>query len=215
MSRELQGRVLEVLERTTGRRVYSGPTPGWLQHPGRAECGPAWRTVRRIYRDLTGGMELPDEMPPRERREVDGVMGGRGWPAQLVEVDESQHFNAYRALTLDHYPAGTPLGFPRDVWLDAARAGQATRGGGWAKPTPPLFPHAGGRHLQRAFRDALADLLPPLYGYAPTLRIADFEVEAWIWDRGAAARLALLVDDRLATRPESPVAAAAVAEARG
>lgn len=45
---------------------------------------------------------------------------------------------------------------------------------------PPLFPGEGGRHRQRAFRDALTDILAPGYGFAPTLRIADFEVEDWI-----------------------------------
>jgi hypothetical protein len=42
-----------------------------------------------------------------------------------------------------------------------------------ARPCPPLFPDAGGRHLQRAFRDALADLVPLEHGWLPTLRIAD------------------------------------------
>jgi hypothetical protein len=36
------------------------------------------------------------------------------------------------------------------------------------------------RHRQRAFRDALTDLLAPHHGFAPTLRIADFEVKDWI-----------------------------------
>jgi hypothetical protein len=34
--------------------------------------------------------------------------------------------------------------------------------------------------LQRAFRDALADLLPDQHGWTPTLRIGDFEVLAWL-----------------------------------
>ena len=35
----------------------------------------------------------------------------------------------------------------------------------------------GVRHRQRAFRDALADLLPALHGFGPTIRIGHFEVE--------------------------------------
>lgn len=200
MARELQARVLEVLAKSTGRRVYDGPTPAWLLRPGREECGPLWRTVRAMYRELSDGLELPDEMPVREWREIDGVIGGRGTPWRLVEVDESQHFNPHRAVTLKRYPKNAPLAFPIDVWLAASQERSAVRGGGWAKPKPPLFPMEGGRHRQWAFRDALADLLPPLHEYAPTLRIADFEVEPWIWDaRGATVRLGQLTEERLAT----------------
>ena len=197
MARELQHRVIGVLERSLGRRVAQGPTPAWLLRPGREEAGEMWRTLRLIYRKLTGGLELPDEAPLREWREVDGIIGLRRGPARIVEVDESQHFNEYRAITLAAYPKDVRLGFPRDDWLSESKRQRATRGGGWAKPKPPLFPMAGGRHRQRAFRDALADLLPTQHGFAPTLRIADFEVESWIWDRGAAARLGRLIEERL------------------
>jgi hypothetical protein len=142
-------------------------------------------------------MELPETMPPREWREVDGLFGGRGLPLRLVEIDERQHFNEFRATTLMLYPREAPLGFPIDVWLAQSRQRVASSGSGWGRPTPPLFPMTGGRHRQRAFRDALADLLPPLYGYAPTLRIAHFEVDPWIWERDAARRLGRLIAPRL------------------
>lgn len=146
-----------------------------------------------MYTELTDGMELPETMPPREWRELDGQFGGRGLPLRLVEIDEKQHFNQFRVMTLQLYPKGKRLGFPKDIWLAeshrrVARAGRAAA---------PLFPMPGGRHRQRAFRDALADLLPPLYDYAPTLRIAYFEVEPWIWERGAVRSLRELVGPRL------------------
>jgi len=195
--RDLEKRVLEVLEKALRRHVYIGPTPGWLMRPGRLECGTRWRTVRLIYRQLTNGREVSDEMPMREWREVDGLFGGRGIPWRIVEVDESQHFNEFRALTLGKYPKDVPLGFPKGAWLAESRRRRARAGGGWAKPRPPLFPMAGGRHRQRAFRDALADLLPSVHDYAPTLRIAHFEVEPWIWQRGAIVRLGDLVMERI------------------
>ncbi len=61
-----------------------------------------------------------------------------------------------------------------------------------------LFPEAGGRHLQRAFRDALADLVPPEHGWAPTLRIAYWEVEPWLEREDAATRMVDLLDRKLA-----------------
>ncbi len=86
------------------------------------------------------------------------------------------------------------------AWIKAGKRQVPSAGGGWGAPKPPLFPMAGGRHRQRAFRDALADLLPDLYGFGPTIRIADFEVEPWIWNRrGAAHRLAALIEPRLAS----------------
>ena len=45
-------------------------TPDRLQCPWRAEAGRRWRVLERVYRELTA-MELPDVMPPRERRNVD------------------------------------------------------------------------------------------------------------------------------------------------
>jgi hypothetical protein len=43
----------------------------------------------------------------------------------------------------------------------------------------------------------VADLLPAVHGWLPTLRIADFEVKAWIHERSASARLADLLAKRL------------------
>lgn len=193
---DLQRRTIEVLENALRRRVYDGPTPEWLVRPGRVECGPEWRRVRLIYRRLSGGLELPDIMAPRESRVVDGILGGRGLPWRIFEFDESQHFNVFRAVTLGLYPNDVELGYPKRVWAEASRRGQASQGGGFARPTP-LFRMAGGRHRQRAFRDTLADLLPRHHNWAPTFRIADFEVTPWIWERGAATRLARLIEERV------------------
>lgn len=196
MPRDLEHRTLDVLESALRRHVTRDATPLWLQRPGRIECGSAWRKIRLIYRRLTDGLELPDEMPPRERRMVDGLVGGRGVPLRIVEFDESQHFNDFRSLTLGLY-RDVPVAFPRRTWVAQGRGGRMASGGGWAKPKPPLFPMVGGRHRQRAFRDALADILPAIYGYAPTLRIADFEVQDWIKERGAPARMRRLIAERL------------------
>lgn len=162
MPRDLERQTLDLVARALRRTILT-TTPYWLIRPGREEAGPAWRKVRLIYRRLTNGLELPEEMPPRESRAVDA--------------------------------------FPRRVWLEAAEKGRAHRGGGWAAPKPPLFPMAGGRNLQRAFRDALADLLPPLHGFAPTLRIADFEVRGWLYDRDAVAKMRRLLGERMETTP--------------
>jgi hypothetical protein len=125
---------------------------------------------------------------------------GRCEPARIFEFDESQHFTAYRATTLRAYLAWVDTAFPRDIWLRASESSTKKLGttGGWGKAKPPLFPDPGGRHVQRAFRDALADLLPAIHGWAPTLRIADFEVQAWLQGTEAGPRMRALLQDRLA-----------------
>jgi hypothetical protein len=83
-----------------------------------------------MYRELADGVELPEAMPPRERRELDGQFGGWGMPLRLVEVDEQQHFNEFRATTLGLYPTDLALGFPRNVWLAQSNQRVARAGGG-------------------------------------------------------------------------------------
>jgi hypothetical protein len=181
------------------RKVYGGreqPTPDWLQRPGAAEARRRWKLVQALYAELTG-MQLPDTMPRRERRAVDCVLQRRGEPPRIVEFDESQHFNRYRAITLRRYPRSARVAFDPAVWLKACDAKTRMEGGGFGRPKPPLFPHDDGRHRQRAYRDALADVLPAIHGWLPTLRIADFEVKAWIHARGAGARMAELLSVRV------------------
>ncbi len=171
-----QRNVLDLISRVTGGTIEN-ETPCWLMRPGKSECGRRWGLVSRIYHKMTDS-DLPDEMPPREWRRVDGILV-IGRDRRIVEFDESQHFNCYRGMTLSLYPKDLRLAFDREAWANRSQAEPRQKSGNWAKPRPPLFPNAGGRHRQRAFRDALADILPPEHGLQPTLRIADFEVP-WI-----------------------------------
>jgi hypothetical protein len=82
-------------------------------------------------------------------------------------------------------PVGRELGLGEQLLVDKpvgkiALTHEVIRGGNFSKPKPPLFPMNGGRNYQRAFRDMLADVLPPARGWEPTIRIAHFEVVAWL-----------------------------------
>ena len=171
-------------------------TPAWLMRPGRIECRSKWPLVREIYRALTE-CELPDTMPSREWRRVDGVFRGSGGQPFVFELDEKQHFNQFRSTTIDLYPEGIRLGFSRDLWIEQCLLKTKLEGGSFARPKPPLFPGANGRHRQRAFRDALTDILPAQHGFAPTLRLGDFEIRDWLFDADAADHMAALLTDRL------------------
>lgn len=136
-------------------------------------------------------------MPARETRRVDAVLDTADGASRILEVDETQHFNRYRALTLRLYPSSARVAFPIERWIEQSEKKMRLEGGGFGKPKPPLFPAEYGRHQQRAFRDALADLLPLEHGWEPTLRIADFELLPWIYGGGTEERMRALLDERL------------------
>lgn len=194
--REVQDGVTRLLAETVRAEIDSERCPPWLRRPGRIECLALWETASAIYGALTG-LVLPELAPPREGRRLDVLLTYENGDRQILEVDEEQHFTAARALTLEHYPAGVRIGFDASQWLARChtRTGKE-RGGGFARPRPPLFPGEGGRHRQRAFRDALADLLPPLHGWLPTIRISDTEATAVTSAQDAAQSLRTLLHGR-------------------
>ncbi len=186
-----EARLVPLVARLLGGSIVG--TPAWIMRPGKREARGRWGVLQRIYHELTH-LDLPEVMPPRERRKLDAVfeVGGK---RRIFEFDGGQHFNADRAATLRLYP-DVPLAFPRELWLARSEQKARIKTGGWARACPPLFPEPGGRHQQRAFRDAIADLVPLEYGYAPTLRIAHFEV-AWLGTPREEAQCRRLLASRL------------------
>lgn len=194
--KELQDGITRLLADAVKAEIDSESCPTWLRRPGRTECLAMWETVSAIYGALTG-LVLPEQAPAREWRSLDVLLTYENGEQQILEVDEEQHFTGARALTLEHYPAGVKLGFDASQWLARSRALTGReRGGGFGKPKPPLFPGDGGRHRQRAFRDALADLLPPAHGWLPTIRISDTEVTAINSAQDAVPSLRTLLHER-------------------
>jgi hypothetical protein len=193
MAGELQNAVVPLVARILDAELIG--TPQWLLRPAAVECGGQWQTVCSIYRELTG-LELPEAMPLRETRRVDAVLDTGDGSPRILEVDETQHFNRYRAMTLRHYPPEARVAFPIEKWIEQSEKKTRLEGGGFGKPKPPLFPAEYGRHAQRAFRDMLADLLPPEHGWQPTLRIGDFEILGWIYTSEAEARMRELLRAR-------------------
>ena len=77
----------------------------------------------------------------------------------IVEIDESQHFTAARAISLSSYPKSLVLGYDKKQWLQYC--GSYNR----KDPNPPY------RDEQRAWYDTLRDFLPLLKDLNPTIRI--------------------------------------------
>lgn len=195
----LQGLVVEHLRSILGDAVHVAEevAPAWLLRPGRLELGEQWPLAQRVYGSLTG-LVLPEVMPPRERRRLDLVLKSADGTCRAVEFDESQHFTRARAVTLAAYGDGVRVGFDVAAWtkLCEQKAGREP-GGGFARPCPPLFPGEGGRHRQRAFRDFLADVLPPHHGWLPTVRISDVEVKPNLAAENAPTRLRALWESKV------------------
>ncbi|MYR58902.1 hypothetical protein GTY54_22550 [Streptomyces sp. SID625] len=194
--KELQDAITGLLPAVVAAEIQPESCPAWLWRPGRVECAGVWETVSTIYGALTG-LVLPEQAPAREWRRLDLVLTYEDGQRQIVEVDEKQHFTGARALTLEHYPSTVELGFDAAQWLARSRALTGREpGGGYAKPKLPLFPGDGGRHRQRAFRDALADLLPAEHGWLPTIRISDTEADGVITAPNPASSLSTLLGER-------------------
>ena len=75
MARELQNRVLDLVQQATGITLQREVAPPWLMRPGRIETKQLWSTVSSIFNHLTN-TDLPDVMPVRERRSIDAVLLG-------------------------------------------------------------------------------------------------------------------------------------------
>ena len=87
-------------------------------------------------------------------------------PGFIVEFDESQHFTSPRKLTLSMYANEQPLGFSAERWIALCEHHDARDN------APPY------RDEQRAWYDALRDLVPSLKGLRPTVRLYASDV-AW------------------------------------
>lgn len=100
MALEVQRRSIALLSQVADGELATGPTPAWLLRPGRDDCRTQWPLVREVYTALTG-RDLPEAMPPRERRTIDAVLTHPDGTRRLVEIDEKQHFTPARAVVLD------------------------------------------------------------------------------------------------------------------
>lgn len=111
----------------------------------------------------------------------------------VIEIDEVQHFTSARLRTLDLYPADVPLGFNLDEYKQLVENWRSKGDRAYAHKVAADFPQTGGRQAQRAYNDALRDLLAPTFTGHPVIRIA-------VPDRGIGTAVA-----RLMTRlPDGP-----------
>jgi hypothetical protein len=80
-------------------------------------------------------------------------------PPFILEFDENQHFSRPRLIALSLYPENVQLGYSVTDWRDLCR-------GLDARDDKPVD-----RDERRAWYDTLRDLVPIVYGFAPTARL--------------------------------------------
>jgi len=89
----------------------------------------------------------------------------------VVEYDEVQHFTSARLETLAHYPSNTRLAFDADAYAALVKRWTARGDRGFAHKEAAEFPGPSGRMRQRAYFDALRDLVAPHFGNGPLIRV--------------------------------------------
>ena len=88
----------------------------------------------------------------------------------LIEVDEVQHFTSARLQTLALYPP-VRIGFDVAEYRSLIARFRAKGDKAFTHRVAVDFPRPGGRQAQRAYNDALRDLLAPTYTGHPLIRI--------------------------------------------
>jgi hypothetical protein len=193
MAERLEHRVVKLVHDLHGGGIE--PTPAWMIRPGRKECGRRWVLVQNIYET---SLAWSCRRPCRP--------GNAGvWTLSSTSAVSLRECSSSTRSSTSTPTAPRPCVSTRGVsywrsqelWIQRSEQKRRLEGGGFARPKPPLFPCNGGRHRERAFRDALADILPMVPGWLPTLRMADFEVQSWIHGPEATQRMDQLLGQRL------------------
>jgi hypothetical protein len=88
-------------------------------------------------------------------------MTERGW---IVELDEEQHFTSARLRTFELYPSDVRIVYDAADYRALARTLRMRADRYRASKRAVDFPFPGGRRAQRAYFDAVRDLLAPFFG---------------------------------------------------
>ncbi|GGF36349.1 hypothetical protein GCM10011519_07320 [Marmoricola endophyticus] len=143
----------------------------WLNGRGHLGIADDFSHVKEVLANIfeaLGGQ--PDELASKPMRRLSGdfVHAPTG---TFIEVDERQHFTSHRLKTLDLYPSGARLGFDIEEYRDLCRGLAAKADRDFAHKAAAGF-GPGGRPRQRAYNDALRDLVTPSMELPPVIRVA-------------------------------------------
>jgi hypothetical protein len=142
----------------------------WLNQRGHfglpGDAGAAFIPLDKIFYDLGGDSEA------QSAKRTTALAGDFIHPptGTMIEIDEVQHFTSYRMRTFAHYPADASLGFDSDEYVNLCRKYSRTADKYRLNKAASGFGPCG-RQRQRAYNDALRDLVIPAMGKPPLIRI--------------------------------------------
>lgn len=148
-------RVAEMLKAIYGdcQQNYSF---GWSASPRDYAMTPIITTLERIQSSLENFRGHGDFIKSPLVPPCDYYVSA---PPFILEFDENQHFSRPRLIALSLYPDDLNLGFSVADWRDLCRGLEA-------RDDEPFD-----RDERRAWYDTLRDLVPTVYGFAPTARL--------------------------------------------
>ncbi len=160
--------------RALGVRLSAGAPVRWLSPRGhldplvqREAPAEVLETLDEVHRVL-GGDRLALARKHTGELRPDLVIASTG---QIVEVDELQHFTGARQTTLQRYATGCSLGFSINDYRTLIDSWRARAEAVFTRRWSPDFDFAGGRRAQRAYADALLDLLAPVFTGLAVVRL--------------------------------------------
>lgn len=142
----------------------------WLNQRGHFvlpdDAAAAFLPLDKIFHDLGGDSEA------QSAKRTTALPGDFIHPptGTMIEIDEVQHFTTFRMRTFAHYPRDASLGFDSDEYVDLCRSFCRTADKYRLNKAASGF-GPGGRQRQRAYNDALRDLVIPAMGKPPLIRI--------------------------------------------
>jgi hypothetical protein len=163
--------------RDLGSRLTMGGPLRWLTTRGhldplvqREAPAEVLATLDVIHRSLGGNARL---LATKHAQPLGvDLLGPNGVP---IELDEVQHFTSARRDSLRWYPGVTSLGFTLGFSIDQYRSlidlWRAKANAVFTRQLGADFDFQGGRRAQRAYFDAVKDLLAPTFTGATLVRI--------------------------------------------
>ncbi|MEQ4567215.1 hypothetical protein [Paenarthrobacter sp. CAP02] len=170
-----------------GVTLVPAPNYDWIGTRGpfglATQSGPLFDTVLEMAQALDGYLDVMRSPKRTKRADFDLIHEPTGIH---IEVDEEQHFSTHRLKMLDFYWPDIDYGFDPEEYRALCRLhGPRMDRTGWAaKDTVNFGPRS--RAKQRAFYDAMKDLVLPAMGMPHVIRVEVIDREpelAWALNR--------------------------------